>query len=439
MLTIQVRLPDSHPADEPVFMAGTLNGWLPGDVNYRLRYDEQRGTHRLEIPQPPHEMQYKYTRGTWAAEEVNVRGQPIENRVWTNTYSPGSMKQDDVIAAWRDIVHQHTDSLSTSVFVWQEALWMPLLNRSRRIWACLPPDYQRSTGQRYPVVYMHDAQNLFDQRTDVCASWRVPQTMQQLFEATNWGCLVIGIEHGDQHRLDEYAPVAHPEHGGGQGLAYLRFLVETLKPLVDRTFRTRPDSSSTAMIGSSMGGLISVYAALLHGDVFGKVAAFSPSLWWRDDVYQLAASTPYPFVHKLVLLGGQPEGPTMLPDLMALYYTLIDNGYFEHKLHVDFYQDGSHQEWFWGRELERTLRWLFSDEMPPMVEEALVYLDLDTRQIQLQKPFVRVNLLNSYGKVICTLDGKQGNIIELRPHWRGMFALQCLLPNQRIELKKIRL
>ena len=188
-----------------------------------------------------------------------------------------------------------------------------------------------------------------------------------------------------------------------------------------------------------MGGLISVYAALRHGDVFGKVAAFSPSLWWNDDVYAEAAAAPYNFVHKLVLLAGAQESETMLPDVLAMYYTLVDNGYFEQKIQVDFYRDGTHSEWFWGRELERAIRWLFSDELPPLPDDPVAVLDEARREIRLLKPVVTADLLNGYGKVIYRLDGSTGNRIPLKPHWHGLFALQCLLPNQRIELKKLML
>lgn len=437
MLTIQLTLPEDHPVDAPVFLAGTINGWQPNDDRYRLTFDAEAGAHVLQLPEPPNELIYKFTRGSWVTEEVNGQGEPIENRSWAEGQD-APLRYDEV-AAWRDTSWQLETTLDEmSVFVWHEALWMPQLNRNRRIWVYLPPDYEAS-GRSYPVIYMHDAQNLFLNAPSPSEKWRVARTLNQLHAQTGWGCIVIGIEHGNEHRLAEYSPVPHLTHGGGEGHAYLKFLIETLKPLADSTFRTLPNATDTAMIGSSMGGLISVYAALLHGDVFGKVAAFSPSLWWSDDVYTVAASAPYNFVHKLVLLGGKPESETMLPDLLALYYTLIDNGYFEHHIQVDFYRDGAHSEWFWGRELARTLRWLFSDKMPLLTEEPFAEIDVTTHEIRLLRPFVKAELFNGYGKVIYTLDNNAGCVIPLRKHWRGLFALQCLLPNQRIELKKIML
>ena len=301
--SIQVTPPEGHPSAEPIFLAGTINGWQPGDERFRLLFDDRLQAFVLHLPQSLQAMAYKFTRGSWDSEEVNRQGLPIRNRLW-NEGQDAPIRYDS-IENWRDKADQ-VEPEEATVFCWHDALWIPQLNRHRRIWVYLPPNYEHET-RPYPVIYMHDAQNLFINAPTPSEKWRVGHTLNKLFAQTGWGCIVIGIEHGDDHRLSEYSPVANPEHGGGEGQAYLTFLTRTLKPLVDSTFRTLPDPASTAMIGSSMGGLISVYAALQQGNVFGKVAAFSPSLWWSDDVYAVAASVPYQFVHKLVLLGGKPE------------------------------------------------------------------------------------------------------------------------------------
>ncbi|GAB3642519.1 alpha/beta hydrolase [Spirosoma arcticum] len=434
-LILRVTTLEDHPADEPIFLAGDINDWQPNDERFRLITDPADGVHTLRIPAPPSRIVYKFTRGSWACEERNAQGGPIDNRTW-EARSDGPLVYAR-IAGWRDWPDRMAIELEeVNVYVWHDALWMPSLQRHRRIWVYLPPDYDK-TDRHYPVLYMHDAQNLFVNAASPYEKWQVARTLNRLAAETNWGCLVVGIEHGETERLAEYSPVANPQHGGGDGGAYLTFLLDTLKPLTDTTFRTRPDAANTVMVGSSMGGLISVYAALRHGNVFGKVAAFSPSLWWSDDVYALAAAAPYNFVHKLALLGGEQESETMLPDLLALYYTLVDNGYYEHKIQFDFYRDGTHTEHFWGRELERAIRWLFSEELGQMPDQPAAVLDESTRELRLLKPFVRADLLNGYGKVIFTLDGSVGDRIPIQPHWRGLFALKCLLPDQRIELKKV--
>jgi predicted alpha/beta superfamily hydrolase len=421
----------SDSTKEPIFLASNLNNWKPNDTNFQLKFEN--GFHKISIEDFPDELHFKFTRGSWETEEVNTFGESIENRIL--------QKNDEIvylkIENWIDTFQKTQEEINeVDVRIWQENMFMSQLNRHRRIWVYLPPDYAKNK-QKYPVLYMHDAQNLFGEADSPYQKWEVGRTLNKIFYETNWGCIVIGIEHGEENRLSEYSPFPNPNHGGGEGAEYLKFLVETLKPSVDKTFRTLPEAENTLMIGSSMGGLISIFAALQHGNIFGKVAAFSPSLWWSDDIYALAASTPYNFVHKMVLLGGEKESDEMLPDLFAMYNTLADNGYFEEKIHLDFYQDGTHTESFWGREFEKAIRWLMSEKMSLMQEEKIVEFDNNNQNIRILKPFQKAELTNPYGKVIYKIENSEQTTIPIQTHWKGLHALKCFLHNQRIEVKKI--
>jgi predicted alpha/beta superfamily hydrolase len=431
-LNIWVKAP---PKTATIFLASDMNDWQTDVIEFAFDYDETDGYHKLALAGDFKELQFKLTKGSWETEEVKRNGQPMDNRVWQRQCPKDKLFIH--VENWKDHIQEVTEALNhVAVSVWQEAMYMPQLNRHRRIWLYLPPDYEESERD-YPVLYMHDAQNVFGEADSPYQKWEVGRTLNQLFEETNWGCIVIGIEHGEEHRLGEYSPFRNPNHGGGEGAAYLDFVVETLKPQVDAHFRTLPDAQNTLMIGSSMGGLISIYAALKHGGVFGKVAAFSPSLWWSDDIYALAASSSYNFVHKMVLLGGEKESDEMLPDLFALYNTLADNGYYEDKIHLDFYQDGTHTESFWGREFEKALRWLQSEQLPLIEAEKAVVYDAKNKKLQIQQPFIKAELLNNYGKVIAKIDRSEGNTLTIQPHWKGMYAVKCFLYDQRIEVKKV--
>ncbi len=431
-LDIWVKAPLGTTA---IFLTADINDWQPDSPDFAFQYDKTDGYHKLLIKGDFDDLHFKLTKGSWDTEEVMRNGQLMDNRIWQRQRSKDKLFTQ--VENWKDRIQQVAEALNhVSVSVWQEAMYMPQLNRHRRIWVYLPPDYGQSE-RNYPVLYMHDAQNLFGEAASPYQKWEVGRTLNQLFEETNWGCIVIGIEHGEENRLNEYAPFKNPNHGGGEGAAYLDFIVETLKPQVDAHFRTLPDAQNTLMIGSSMGGLISIYAALKHGGVFGKVAAFSPSLWWSDDIYALAASSSYNYVHKMVLLGGEKESDEMLPDLFALYNTLADNGYYEHKIHLDFYQDGTHTESFWGRELGKALRWLQSEQLPLMEDEKAIDYNPKKKILQIQLPFIKAELLNNYGKVIAKIDNYDGNTLNIQPHWKGMYAVKCFLYNQRIEVKKV--
>ncbi len=160
-----------------------------------------------------------------------------------------------------------------------ESFIIPQLNRERRIWMYLPPDYEVS-NEAYPVVYMHDAQNLFDETTSYSGEWSVDETLDRLFKDKNLKLIVVGIDNGGEKRLDEYSPWKNEKYGGGEGDAYLDFVVNTLKPYIDNNFNTLKDKTNTAIIGSSMGGLISHYAALKYPEVFGKIGVYSPAFWF---------------------------------------------------------------------------------------------------------------------------------------------------------------
>jgi predicted alpha/beta superfamily hydrolase len=145
----------------------------------------------------------------------------------------------------------------------------------------LPPGYAASTA-RYPVLYMHDGQNLFDTFTSYAGEWRVDETCELLIPAGEIEpVIVVGIENGPA-RITEYTPWPSAPYGGGGGDAYLTAIRDVLIPEVDRRYRTRAGRASRYLCGSSLGGLISAYAGYAYDDVFDRVAAVSPSYWWDD-------------------------------------------------------------------------------------------------------------------------------------------------------------
>src|SRR5205823_854699 len=132
-----------------------------------------------------------------------------------------------------------------------------LLGNDRGIWVYLPPSYDENPLARYPVIYMHDGQNLFDPAYAFGGvTWRAGEAMDHGIEALDPAvglpeAIIVGPENVGDNRIDEYTPVPDPDYGGGGGDLYLRFLVEELKPQVDSTFRTRPEAPATALVGSS--------------------------------------------------------------------------------------------------------------------------------------------------------------------------------------------
>ena len=157
-------------------------------------------------------------------------------------------------------------------------VWSPQLENERDLDIFLPPSYAR-TRRRYPVIYMQDGQNLADPERAFAGTWELPRALREL-AGRGLEAIVVGIPNSGVERLREYSPFADARHGGGGGDAYLAFVERTVKPLIDRRVRTRPEREATGIFGSSMGGLISLYAFFRAPETFGFVGAMSPSLWF---------------------------------------------------------------------------------------------------------------------------------------------------------------
>jgi predicted alpha/beta superfamily hydrolase len=239
-----------------------------------------------------------------------------------------------------------------------ERLHSPELGNDRAILVHLPPSYDRSP-RRYPVVYMHDGQNLFDAETSFAGAWGVDRTLE---EASREGleALVVGIPHAGEGRLDEYSPWRDRRHdAGGRGGAYVEFIARTLKPLVDRDFRTLPGRETTAVAGSSMGGLISLYAFLRRPDVFGAAGVMSPALWFGGrSIFPFVSGRPFT-PGRIYLDVGTSEGREVLPDVRRMRELLARKGYRSgRELMYVVEMGGRHEERAWGRRLGRALRFL---------------------------------------------------------------------------------
>jgi predicted alpha/beta superfamily hydrolase len=229
-----------------------------------------------------------------------------------------------------------------------EDVHSPELANRRDVIVALPPSYGTG-GARYPVVYMHDGQNLFDPATSYAGDWGLLETMT-LHAAGGVEAIVVAIPNMGEERKDEYGPFPDARHGGGRGEAYVRFLVRTLKPLVDREFRTRPARADTAIAGSSLGGLLSLYAFLAHPETFGAVAALSPSLWFgRGAIFRWARGRRLD-VRRVYLDAGGREPPRTARDTRRMRDLLTSSGYVS-GASLAYVEDpeGGHDEASWAR------------------------------------------------------------------------------------------
>ncbi len=192
----------------------------------------------------------------------------------------------------------------------------PQLQTTKKIWLYLPKDYNSST-KKYPVIYIHDAQNLFDAKTSYAGEWNIDEKLDSL----NAKVIVVGIENGNEKRLEELTPYKNEKYGGGKADNYLNFIVKNLKPEIDKKYRTKTNTKNTVIMGSSLGGLTSFYAILKYPEVFGKAGVFSPAFWFnRKEILELTEHTKK-LKSKIYFLCGDNEGDAdMIPDLNKIEY-----------------------------------------------------------------------------------------------------------------------
>jgi predicted alpha/beta superfamily hydrolase len=236
-------------------------------------------------------------------------------------------------------------------------LHSPELGNTRDILVYLPPSYESST-RRYPVIYMHDGQNLFDPKTSFAGAWEVDDTLDK---ASQEGveAIVVGITNVGVERANEYSPFDDRRHGPGKGDAYLSFITDTIKPIIDADFRTEPAREQTGIAGSSMGGLISLYAFFRRPDAFGFAGVMSPALWFgRRRIFDyLERATHVP--GKLYLDVGTQEGKEALNDVARLRDRLTTMGYrIGHDLLYVVDRGAGHNEAAWAKRLGKQLRFL---------------------------------------------------------------------------------
>lgn len=230
----------------------------------------------------------------------------------------------------------------------------PQLKTTKKIWVYLPLNYEKST-QKYPVLYMHDAQNLFDAKTSYAGEWKVDETLDSL----KMNVIVIGIEHGNEKRLEELTPFKHEKHGGGNADAYLEFITATLKPYVDSKYRTKTSKKHTGIMGSSLGGLVSLYAVFKYPKVFGKAGIFSPSLWFTEDVFTYIQNAKKSKA-KLYFLCGDDESEDMVSDMERMLNLIAENRCnCLHLTQSKVIKGGKHNEKLWANNFAKAIQWLY--------------------------------------------------------------------------------
>lgn len=350
--------------ERPVYLSGNFNAWALEDIRFRL-LKVSFGSYRLELPAEialPEVLEYKYTKGDWGNEELDEWGKPVPNR---KVRKAEAIVMDFVPHWERAGINYNRDYLPEIVLI-SEDFEIPQLNKRRRIWALLPYDYHRTT-RRYPVIYLQDGQNLFDPGAPY-GNWAIDRSMAILAEQGMHEAIVIAVEHGGIERINEFNPFPSRRIGKAEGKEYITFITQTLKPYVDGHFRTLPQRNFTGIGGSSMGGLVSIYAGFMFHDTFGRLMIFSPSLWVSSHIYFNAIHFTPPQDTRIYVYAGGKESRDMVPSVENLRLTLERKGLDPAPLHfhVSIDPEGRHNEARWGEEFPKAMQWLFFTNMMPL-------------------------------------------------------------------------
>ncbi|MEN9297951.1 MAG: hypothetical protein RLZZ429_264 [Bacteroidota bacterium] len=340
--------------NDDIYVAGNFNNWNPKDENYKLK--PFGGTRKSIVLRNMAQGVYafKFTRGGFDKVETTSDGRDIADRVLEVN---DDVTQELVIPGWKDsypdVPKRYT--ASPQVRIIDTAFKIPQLNRSRRVWVYLPKGYANST-KTYPVLYMQDGQNLFNDQTAFMGEWGVDECLDTLQQQLKKEMIIVGIDNGGEKRMTEYNPFDHPQYGNGEGKAYVDFLAQTLKPYIDSKYRTLKSAPNNYVAGSSMGGLISLYAVLQYPDVFGGAGVFSPSLWISKDIYSLAENFNTTGMPAFYFYTGSKEGSTSVTDLQKMSDILQKKQRYIIRTIIN--PVGQHNETYWRQEFRDFYTWL---------------------------------------------------------------------------------
>lgn len=340
----------------PVYISGNFNNWKTQDFTYEME-KIGNGLYHYKFAEDftfKGELLYKFTKGDWSEVEIDQYGNRTENRLCK---SHSGVKKEHVFK-WRKNWLPFKENFLPIVHLISEEFEIPQLNKKRKVWAILPHDYENSS-EHYPVMYLHDAQNLFNEKAKY-GNWEIDKKLAVMSEYKIGKIIVIAIEHAEQDRIKEYN-VGKTVLGVGEGKKYIRFVTDTLKPFIDKTYRVKPEREFTGIGGSSMGALVSIFSGFMYPEVYGKLMIFSPSLWVIPKMDFTKVDFSEPGDTKIYLYAGGDESKTMIEHVKKFKSNLLKNETVDEqmKIKLSINELGTHSERYWSDEFPKAIEWLF--------------------------------------------------------------------------------
>lgn len=352
---LQIHLETDEDDPRPVYISGNFNNWRTQDKNFMM---ERMGANMYKFVFPidfnfPEELLYKFTKGDWSEVEIGKNNEITSNR--STQLKSGIL--NEYVPKWRKNWLPFKINFLPKVILISDEFEIPQLNKVRKIWALLPYDYD-SSNETYPVMYLQDAQNLFNEKAKY-GNWEIDKKLAVMAEYKIGKIIIIAIEHAEEDRIKEYN-VGKTMLGKGQGKKYIKFMTETLKPFVDSNFRTKKEREFTGIGGSSMGGLVSIFSGLRYPEVYGKLMIFSPSLWVVPKI-KIKTESIENSDTKIYLYAGGDESATMIEHVKSFKENMIASEFIKDKMKINLSinMKGTHSERFWSDEFPKAIEWLF--------------------------------------------------------------------------------
>ncbi len=366
ILELHLTLDKAISNEDFISIGSNLNNWDPTDTNYALTKvtsTKYKLVLEIDISEGDKEILYKYTiqsfsnENPWSKVEKGANGEEISNRkVFIDKNTPKLFKVEDKVAMFNDYSSNSTVVGNLDIFT----MTITSLNRTRKIRVWMPSSYDPNGTKRYPVLYMHDGQNLFDKYTSFAGEWGIDESIEALIESKGIdGFIVVGIDNGGEYRMNEYTPnwSDMPNMDGGK---YAEFIVTELKPYIDKNYLTLTGKEHTMIGGSSMGGLISFYIGLKYKETFGHILAMSSS-FHRNTLearQEFINSLTLENLPKLYLDSGYPKDNSEFVDVVKA--ELINKGFPESLIYTKKVEGHTHSESSWQARFPEAISWLFN-------------------------------------------------------------------------------
>lgn len=355
LLSIEVTA--THDDERPVYIAGNFNDWATNDERFKMEKLEH-GKYRFTFPanmQLPQTIEYKFVKsGAWHNVEIDTYGNTPPNR--RLEINKGYIK--DHVYRFQENGKNYNNRFLPQIQLLSNGDDIPKMRIKRNIWAILPYNYHQTT-QQYPVLYLHDAQNLFNDNAPF-GNWAIDRKMAVLAERGLGNLIIIAIDHAGHNRIKDFS--IYPMRTNPQeGKKYVKMISTVLKPYVDQRLRTLPDRNNTGIGGSSLGGLVSIYAGLVAPTVFSKLMVFSPSLWMNPHIHFESMHIKKTYQTHVYIYAGSNEGANMVSNVYRFKDALEKQGAAEANIRfrINIDPEGKHNEHFWGEEFPKAVEWLY--------------------------------------------------------------------------------